>query len=1391
MITRSTTVGIRTIRLAIILVILFSASFNLFSQQQNLTEDDVISKAKSFYEKKDYQAALPLYAQLVSVHPENADYNFHLGVCTLFGDRKDKKKPIRYLNNAAPSMKDNSELNYYLGLAYHQNQEFANAMKFYNQYLSKLSSGSSERPMILEKINACLNGLNLIDKNLISEIVSSSKFQKDNFHRAYIADDLPGSLVLKPEIFQTDKEKKSADNSYVLLTQPSSVLYYSGYSGNGSNDREIFKVTKDETGEWGIPEKLDETINTSYDENYPVLTDNGTTLYFSSSGHNSLGGYDIYRSKFDHAAKKFGQPENLGPGINSPFDDILFIITKDKEYAWFASDRDNLNGSITVFKVKLIENPFNEGPSNELNADNLVVDSQSDNSGTFANNKGDNPKQNEMAIKGTSDNRSDPSKKGSNLVNDRTKSAILTDSVFIIIANAKDLIHELTNKRDRANAIAQRKSSEAKELELRFEAEISALALIENKTEFEIELEKTIKLKEEILQLNQRSDQANKIAWILGNQIKSKNEELIVLKNSAAKIQSISLTGSFEETLVLYTGFINQKQISDTLKDYSTQLISITNNEIKFDLPESEFAYAENLKKAFNNHTLLAEVKNQKPVVKENIPIVVVDKRTNTEDNNTIQKTPVNNLFVATALVEPVVYNMPDLLSSVLSNEQLVISFLLDNTMKPFTLVQPMLYQNLESSNVQSFEINLEIRFTADQIAPKDLKLLIQPVYVNELAYNTLPFETGLEVRFTADQVVPEKIIQPVFVNTMSYSNLTETETLEISFTIDKPAGIESLKLVEPVYSGSNDYAAIAKDVQIEINFDADKALAKDIKTLINPVFLNSNAFNTLPTDPLLEINFFADQVVPEGVVKPVLMSLLLKDPAEKEELEISFNIDKPEPAISFKNIEPVSVTEFAEIDLVSEQYLEIGFGIDMVQDDQVLALIEPVYVTNYTMNYKLEELQLELSFFADQVYPVNIIYPIAMNYDSNFHLPEPEDLEIRISHDDFIAVKSIRIVEPVMTSELTNANMIPDVNLEINFNADRTEAIKLVTPVIYTNYALTNGLVIDSSPEIRFSIDQPEINESSAQKNVISNDPSSLLETSAKLVEIVVPQIVEAITYESGNEYFDSIEPTIEIRRDIDQTIEILPVIDAIAWSVPSGFNFSADEEIEITFSSDVILQTTGNEIVNPDLASNDNTPDVPSTEVIDKSSQTGELTTTQAFYLRASILQSKTIETSKSDQELLENALRNPDDLSYEELLYAASLATKPSDKLAIYNVAFVHVDRDWRAFNNASVSAIQSENLNQADCYLYQASLLSSDNPQIKNNMGILACHQKEYTRAEEYFIAASTLGYDARYNLQVVNSLEKLSFGKGPGADFTEISNSNDIIVEIIDYSPVIK
>ena len=76
-------------------------------------------------------------------------------------------------------------------------------------------------------------------------------------------------------------------------------------------------------GTYSKPIILSNNINTEYDENYPYLLPDGKTLYFCSKGHNSMGGYDIFRSNFDEKAQDWSKPVNLDFAINTPFDDIL------------------------------------------------------------------------------------------------------------------------------------------------------------------------------------------------------------------------------------------------------------------------------------------------------------------------------------------------------------------------------------------------------------------------------------------------------------------------------------------------------------------------------------------------------------------------------------------------------------------------------------------------------------------------------------------------------------------------------------------------------------------------------------------------------------------------------------------------------------------------------------------------------------------------------------------------------------------------------------------------------------------------------------------------------------------------------------------------------------
>ena len=125
-----------------------------------------------------------------------------------------------------------------------------------------------------------------------------------------------------------------------------------GDKKKGAN-KDIYRAFKRPDGSFSPPEKLSSSINTQYDEDFPYLLPDGKTLYFCSKGHNSMGGYDVFRSTFISDLGDWSKPVNIDFAINSPFDDILFITDPSQRYAWFSSFRNSNDGRIMVFLVRI------------------------------------------------------------------------------------------------------------------------------------------------------------------------------------------------------------------------------------------------------------------------------------------------------------------------------------------------------------------------------------------------------------------------------------------------------------------------------------------------------------------------------------------------------------------------------------------------------------------------------------------------------------------------------------------------------------------------------------------------------------------------------------------------------------------------------------------------------------------------------------------------------------------------------------------------------------------------------------------------------------------------------------------------------------------------------
>lgn len=109
------------------------------------------------------------------------------------------------------------------------------------------------------------------------------------------------------------------------------------------------------TGKWGIPELLPDIINSPYNEENPYLSKDGKTLYFASEGHNSMGGYDLFRSHWDQKTNTFSAPENLGYPINSTDDDKSICMSPDHRFAYVSAFRPGGFGDLDIYRIKFNE----------------------------------------------------------------------------------------------------------------------------------------------------------------------------------------------------------------------------------------------------------------------------------------------------------------------------------------------------------------------------------------------------------------------------------------------------------------------------------------------------------------------------------------------------------------------------------------------------------------------------------------------------------------------------------------------------------------------------------------------------------------------------------------------------------------------------------------------------------------------------------------------------------------------------------------------------------------------------------------------------------------------------------------------------------------------------
>lgn len=316
------------------------------------------ARADALFDKGDYIGAWPMYSQLVSLAPQDHELNYKFGACTIYSG-EDKAKAIGYLRFAVGGPATPALAWYFLARACQLDYRFDDALAAYGQFKGTADKKLLARFPVDALEQQCRNGKYLLNNLKDIEVLNKVEVDASDFFRFYDLSDIGGKIVVTPDELLSSLDRKSGERFLVYLPKAGGAIYFSSYGKDGKTGRDIYRTELMPNGSYAPPRKLAGYINTDQDEDYAVMAPDGKSFFFCSKGHNSMGGYDVFKSIYDPGMDTFSAPENMDFAVNTPADELLYVVGPDGTQACFASDRDSRQGQVNVYRVGTSQTPLN------------------------------------------------------------------------------------------------------------------------------------------------------------------------------------------------------------------------------------------------------------------------------------------------------------------------------------------------------------------------------------------------------------------------------------------------------------------------------------------------------------------------------------------------------------------------------------------------------------------------------------------------------------------------------------------------------------------------------------------------------------------------------------------------------------------------------------------------------------------------------------------------------------------------------------------------------------------------------------------------------------------------------------------------------------------------
>ncbi len=219
-------------------------------------------------------------------------------------------------------------------------------------YVSTLQNGQFSNPTALPgSVNN--SGQHTSNVQLYDNDTKMLVYKSVKFGSLFMTENKGGGWSEPQEFANFTNTARFEPNGFVLKDER--LMYFASGRGNRNGNLDLFVSRRGPDGQWSEPARLPDLINTFADEDAPFLTEDGNTLYFSSRGHGSMGGYDVFKSTWEPYTKSWSKPVNMGYPVNTPGDDIYFVTDSLNKVSYVASNRKGTVGQEDIFRIKMFE----------------------------------------------------------------------------------------------------------------------------------------------------------------------------------------------------------------------------------------------------------------------------------------------------------------------------------------------------------------------------------------------------------------------------------------------------------------------------------------------------------------------------------------------------------------------------------------------------------------------------------------------------------------------------------------------------------------------------------------------------------------------------------------------------------------------------------------------------------------------------------------------------------------------------------------------------------------------------------------------------------------------------------------------------------------------------